>query len=50
MVADALSRKGQHSLNTMISTQLGILRDLMNIGTGLVVRGLIDGLSSALEV
>ena len=36
---DALSRKTQHGLNTMINTQPEILRDLENIDIELVLLG-----------
>lgn len=50
VVANALSWKAQHRLNTMISTQLDIVRDLENMGIELVLPGYIDGLLLALEV
>jgi len=50
VVAYTLSRKTQRGLNTMINTQLNILKDLENMGIELVLPGYIDGLLSALEV
>ena len=47
---DALSRKTQHGLNTMISTQPDIRRELENMGIELVSSGFTDGLLSVLEV
>ena len=50
VVADTLSRKTQHGLNTKINTQLGILRDLETMGLELVLPGDTNGLFIALEV
>lgn len=50
MIADALSRKTQHNLSTVISIQPGILRDLEDMGIELILPGLTDGLLSTLEV
>jgi len=50
VVVDALSRKTKHELNTIISTQPNILRDLENMGTEFVLPGYVDRLLSALEV
>ena len=36
VIADALSRKAQHSLNTMVITQLSLLRELEDLGIQLV--------------
>ena len=50
VVADALTRKTQHGLNKMLSTQPNILRDLENIGIELVLLGFTEGLLLALEL
>jgi len=50
VVTDALSRKTQHGLNTMINTQYDLLRGLENMCIKLVLPGYIDGMVSALEV
>ena len=49
-VADALSRKTQHGLNTMINTQPSILRDPETMVIELVLSGNRNGLLIALEV
>ena len=43
IVADALTRKTQHNLNMVISTQHAILRDLENMDNELMLRGVTDG-------
>ena len=50
MVADALSRKTQHCLNAMVTTQPEILRDLEAVAIELVLPGRMDGLLMALEL
>jgi len=39
VIADALSRKAQHSSNTMVITQLSLLRELEDLGIQLVSHG-----------
>jgi len=50
VVADALSRKTQHCLNAMVTTQPAILKDLEAGAVELVSPGCMDGLLMALEV
>ena len=50
VVADALSRKTQHCLNAIVTTQPEILRDLEAMAIELVFPGCMDGLLMALEV
>jgi len=50
VVADALSRKAQHSLNTIIITQSRVLEDLERLGVELISHGSSRALLSALEV
>ena len=50
MVADALNRKTQHGLNTIINTQYDLLKGLENVCIELVLPKYIDGILSALEV
>ena len=38
-MADALTKKAQHSLNTVVITQLNLLRGLDNLGVQLVSHG-----------
>jgi len=47
---DALSRKTQHNLNTIVITQPHILRDLECLGVELVSHGRTNALLSVLEV
>jgi len=50
VVADALSRKAQHSSNTMVITQLNLLRELEDFGIQLVSHGQTNTQLSALTV
>ena len=50
MVADALSRKAQYSLNTIIITQPHILEDLDRLGIDLVSQELTHALLLSLEM
>ena len=50
MVVDVLSRKTQHSLNTMIITQPCVLKNLECLGVELISHGTTHALLSALEV
>ena len=50
VVADALSRKTQHSLNTILITQMTLLRELENISVQLVKHGQADVQLSTLSL
>ena len=50
MVADALSRKAQHSLNTVIIMQPRVLEELERLGVELVSHGSTHALLFALEL
>jgi len=50
ILANALSRKAQHGLNTIIITQPRVLEDLERLGAKLVSQGSTHALQSALEV
>jgi len=49
-MADALNKKIQHSLNTIIITQTCVLRDLEWLGVKLMTKGRTNTLLSSLEV
>jgi len=49
-VADALSMKRQHSLNTVAITQTNLLKDLKSMGVQLVSHGQVDIQLSALTL
>jgi len=50
VVADVLSRKAQHSLNTVVITQLSLLRELEDLGIQLVSHGQASVQLSALAL
>ena len=50
VVADALSRMSQHSSNTMVITQMHLLREPEDFGIQLVVHGKMNAQLSALTV
>ena len=50
VVADALSRKAQHSSNTVVITQLNLLRELEEFGIQLVCHGQTNAQLSALTI
>ena len=50
MVVDALSRKAQYNLNTIIITQPRVLEDPERLGVELISHGSTHALLSSLEV
>ena len=50
VVADAPSRKAQHSSNTVVITQLNLLRELEEFGIQLVSHGQTNAQLSALTI
>ena len=49
-MAGAISRKAQHSLNTVVITQLNLLRKLEHLGVQLVLQGKLGVQLSALTL